>query len=54
MNLQTTKKEKTVSKEVSTFKLPQKFIELLNRVYHNGDRLIVKQADKPLAAIIPN
>lgn len=42
-----------MSKEVSAIELQQKFIELLNGVYHNGDRLIVKQDDKPLAAIIP-
>ena len=47
------KKEKTVSKEVSAIELQQKLIELLNGVYHNGDQLIVKQDDKPLAAIIP-
>ena len=42
-----------MSKEVSAIELQQKLIELLNGVYHNGDQLIVKQDDKPLAAIIP-
>ena len=42
-----------MSKEVSATELQQKFFELLNGVYHNGDQLIVKQDDKPLAAIIP-
>lgn len=42
-----------MSKEVSAIELQQKFIELLNGVYYNGDRLIVKQDDKPLAAIVP-
>ena len=40
-------------KEISAIELQQKLIELLNGVNHNGDQLIVKQADKPLAAIIP-
>lgn len=40
-------------KEVSTTELHQKLGELLDGVYHNGDRLIVKRADTPLAAIVP-
>ena len=40
-------------KEVSATELRQKFGELLNGVYQNGDRLIVKRANKPLAAIVP-
>ena len=40
-------------KEVSEFELQRKLNEFLDGVYHNGDRLIVKQADKPLAAIVP-
>ncbi len=42
-----------MSKEVSAIEMQQKLIELLNGVYHNGDQLIVKQEDIPLAAIIP-
>ena len=40
-------------KEVSTTELHQELGELLDGVYRNGDRLIVKRADTPLAAIIP-
>ena len=40
-------------KEVSATELHQKLGELLDGVYHNGDRLIVKRADTPLAAIVP-
>ena len=39
-------------KEVSTTELREKFGELLDRVHHNGDRLIVKRANRPLAAIV--
>ncbi len=42
-----------MSKEVSAIELQQKFVELLNGVYHNGDQLIIKNANKPLAAIVP-
>ena len=40
-------------KEVSTTELHQKLGELLDGVYHNGDRLIIKRADTPLAVIVP-
>lgn len=40
-------------KEVSGIELQQKFVELLNGVYHNGDQLIIKNANKPLAMIVP-
>lgn len=40
-------------KEVSAMELQRKLSELLDGVYRNGDRLIVKRADKPLAAIVP-
>ena len=40
-------------KEISTTELHQKLGELLNEVYHNGDRLILKRANTPLAAIVP-
>ena len=40
-------------KEVSTTELRGKLGKLLNRVHRNGDQLIVKRADKPLAAIVP-
>ena len=40
-------------KEISAAELHQKLGELLDGVYHNGDRLIVKRADTPLAAIVP-
>ena len=40
-------------KEISAAELHQKLGELLDGVYHNGDRLIVKRADMPLAAIVP-
>ena len=40
-------------KEVSTTELHQKLGELLDGVYQNGDRLIIKRADTPLAAIVP-
>ncbi len=40
-------------KEVSAAELHQKLSELLEGVYRNGDRLIVKRADTPLAAIVP-
>ncbi len=40
-------------KEVSEIDLQRKLNEFLDGVYHNGDRLIVKHADKPLAAIVP-
>lgn len=39
-------------KEVSTIELREKLGELLDGVDHNGDRLIVKRANKPLAAIV--
>ena len=42
-----------MGKEVSAIELQQKFVELLNGVYHNGDQLIIRNANKPLAAIIP-
>ncbi len=38
-----------MKKEVSATELHQKLGELLDGVYHNGDRLIVKRADTPLA-----
>ncbi len=40
-------------KEVSTMELQRKLSELLDGVYLNGDRLIVKRANEPLAAIVP-
>ena len=40
-------------KEVSATELHQKLSELLDGVHRNGDRLIVKRANKPLAAIVP-
>ena len=40
-------------KEISATELHQKLSELLDGVYRNGDRLIVKRADTPLAAIVP-
>ena len=42
-----------MSKEVSAMELQRKLSELLDGVYRNGDRLIVKRANKPLAAIVP-
>ena len=42
-----------MKKEVSAAELHQRLGELLEGVYHNGDRLIVKSADTPLAAIVP-
>ncbi len=42
-----------MKKEVSTTELHQKLGELLDGVHRNGDRLIVKRADTPLAAIVP-
>ena len=42
-----------MKKEVSATELHQKLGELLDGVYSNGDRLIVKRADTPLAAIVP-
>ncbi len=39
-------------KEVSATELHRKLGELLDGVYRNGDRLIVKRANKPLAAIV--
>ena len=42
-----------MKKEVSAAELHQKLGELLDGVYRNGDRLIVKRADTPLAAIVP-
>ena len=40
-------------KEVSATELQQKLGELLDGVHRNGDRLIVKRANKPFAAIVP-
>ena len=40
-------------KEISATELHRKLGELLDGVYRNGDRLIVKRANKPLAAIVP-
>ena len=40
-------------KEISAMELRGKLGELLDGVYRNGDRLIVKRANKPLAAIVP-
>ena len=40
-------------KEISITELRGKLGELLDEVHHNGDRLIVKRANKPLAAIVP-
>ena len=42
-----------MSKEVSTTELRGTLGELLDGVHRNGDRLIVKRANKPLAAIVP-
>lgn len=42
-----------MKKEVSAIELQQKLGELLDGVYRNGDRLIVKDANKSLAAIVP-
>lgn len=42
-----------MKKEVSAAELHQRLGELLEGVYHNGDRLIVKRANTPLAAIVP-
>ena len=40
-------------KEISAAELHRKLGECLEGVYHNGDRLIIKRADTPLAAIVP-
>ena len=40
-------------KEISAMELRQKFGELLDGVYYKGDWLIVKRANKPMAAIVP-
>ena len=40
-------------KEISITELRGKLGKLLDEVHHNGDRLIVKRANKPLAAIVP-
>ena len=40
-------------KEVSTTELREKLGELLDGVHRNGDQLIVKRVNKPLAAIVP-
>ena len=40
-------------KEVSTTELRGKLGQLLDGVHRNGDQLIVKRADKPLAVIVP-
>ncbi len=40
-------------KEISATELHRKFGEFLEGVYHNGDWLIVKRANTPLAAIVP-
>ena len=40
-------------KEVSTTELRGKLGELLDGVHRNGDRLIIKRANKPLAATVP-
>ncbi len=40
-------------KEISITELRGKLGELLDGVNHNEDRLIVKRANKPLAAIVP-
>lgn len=40
-------------KEVSTTELRGKLSKLLDGVHRNRDRLIVKRANKPLAAIVP-
>ena len=40
-------------KEVSATELHRKLGELLDGVHRNGDRLIVKRANKPIAAIVP-
>ena len=42
-----------MKKEVSATELQQKLGELLDGVYRNGDRLIVTDANKSLAAIVP-
>lgn len=42
-----------MKKEVSAAELHQRLGELLEGVYHKGDRLIVKRANTPLAAIVP-
>lgn len=42
-----------MKKEVSATELHQRLGEFLEAVYHNGDRLIVKRANTPLAAIVP-
>ncbi len=42
-----------MGKEISAIELQQKLSEFLDAVHQNGDRLIVKRADKPLAAIVP-
>ena len=39
-------------KEISATELQQKLGELLDGVYRNGDRLIVKDANRSLAAIV--
>ncbi|MDE0467940.1 MAG: type II toxin-antitoxin system Phd/YefM family antitoxin [Candidatus Poribacteria bacterium] len=40
-------------KEVSATELHRKLGELLDGIHRNGDRLIVKRANKPFAAIVP-
>ena len=42
-----------MNKEISTTELRGTLGELIDGVYRNGDRLIVKRANKPLAAIVP-
>lgn len=42
-----------MKKEVSTTELQVKLGELLEGIHRNGDKLIIKRANKPLAAIVP-
>ena len=42
-----------MKKEISAAELHRKLGELLEGVYHNGDRLIIKRSNTPLAAIVP-
>jgi prevent-host-death family protein len=53
LTLNTSDRRGIMTKEISAMELRQKFGELLDGVYYKGDRLIVKRANKPMAAIIP-
>jgi prevent-host-death family protein len=40
-------------KKVNALKARQKFGQILEEVYYNGDQFVIERAGKPMAAVVP-